>query len=930
MTPLIRLGAKRPLEFTDLWQTFDSDKAEVIWSHFEPGWHAQVEKAKAQGRPPKLLNTFTRVYGWQFLWCCLTYGYVNADALLGPQFLQKLVEYSVDASEGVVSVWQGYKWCVMMFASAVLAAFCRSYALHYTTRIFLRARNALILAIYRKSLRIPSRNRDDGKINNLMSSDTQKLVEFSQQVHNLWSAPIIIAVGVYELYQQVGYAAILGLVVMICFLPVAGLMTAAQIKYQKNAALKTDRRVTTVNEFIQGVRVVKYYGWERPMLGVLDQAREEELAWLKKYVVLKSITFGTLMLVPLIVSIVVFGTYVGNGGDMTPTVVFTAIALINVIRMPFTFIPLALMNLTQTLVAFSRIEAFLALPEIEDHRQTLDHPGLQMEGVQLTWADEDERVDSTLEKKNGEKAAVVQKNPAARSGEDEEHAERDQQALEQTVAAEVVASAGSSGTQAPPDEVVQTLAEKDQTTVQADNVLPAPGKKAGDEKRKGPQPPRLTDVNISVGRGELVLVIGAVGSGKSTLLCGLLGEVEQTAGRTSIGGKLSYVPQTAFIINASLRQNVVFGQQFDGKRYAACLKACALDSDIALLPNGDLTEIGERGINISGGQKQRISIARAAYSMDSDIVLLDDPLSAVDAHVSAHIFEHCINGLMRGRTRILVTHSMAYVDEADQIFLVKPTAVKDSFTIKKGTAKQLRLDDDMFISLLATYNRGKDAVEGTDGTLVKAKKREATAAVATVTKAGDNALEKKEKGVLTESEEREVGDISWKVYRRYFTSGGSLMFYITAPLFFCACQAIQTSGDFWLAKWSNNLYGSSIPQGEWIGVYGVLIFGSTMAMIGRTTTMSLFGVHSSRVLHHDLARSILSKSISWFDRTPAGRIINRFTKDLYSIDLLLSMMMEFAIATSLSVIGIFIGQHTPPLIPPHFASPRAALQPSIT
>ena len=186
----------------------------------------------------------------------------------------------------------------MMFASAIAAAFCRSYALHLTTRIFLRMRNALVLSIYRKALRVPTHNRDDGQINNLMSSDTQKLVEFSQQVHDLWRFPIIIAVGVYELYKQVGYAAIIGLIVMVVFLPIAGIMTKAQVTYQKNAAMKTDKRVTTVNEFIQGIRVLKYMGWEKPVLRVLDEAREGELEWLKKYVVLKSITFGTLMLVP--------------------------------------------------------------------------------------------------------------------------------------------------------------------------------------------------------------------------------------------------------------------------------------------------------------------------------------------------------------------------------------------------------------------------------------------------------------------------------------------------------------------------------------------------------------------------------------------------------------------------------------------------------
>ena len=137
----------------------------------------------------------------------------------------------------------------------------------------------------------------------------------------------------YELFKQVGYAAIIGLIVMIVFLPIAGMMTKGQIKYQKNAAQKTDRRVAAVNEFIQGIRVLKFFGWETNILQRLDAAREEELGWLRKYVILKSITFGTLMLVPLAVSITVFGVYVGTGGAMTPTVVFTAISLINVIRM---------------------------------------------------------------------------------------------------------------------------------------------------------------------------------------------------------------------------------------------------------------------------------------------------------------------------------------------------------------------------------------------------------------------------------------------------------------------------------------------------------------------------------------------------------------------------------------------------------------------
>ena len=263
----------------------------------------------------------------------------------------------------------------------------------------------------------------------------------------------------------------------------------------------------------------------------------------------------------------------------------------------------------------------------------------------------------------------------------------------------------------------------------------------------------------------------------------------------------------------------------------------------------------------------------------------------------------------------------------------------DSYTVKRGTAKELRLNDETFQALLETYNRGKDAVEG-DGVMVKAKAK--GKAKDGLTK-GPSEAEKKEKGTLMETEERETGDVSWRVYQRYFTSGGNLFFYLSAPLFFAATQGIQTGSDFWLARWSTHLTGSSITTGGYLGVYGALIFASTLAMICRTTTFSIFGVRASRALHHDLARNILRKSISWFDRTPAGRIINRFTRvrtsppanapaltwllrlwlpcspahllsassvgrlqDLYSIDLLLSMMMEFAIATSLSVVGIFI------------------------
>ena len=196
---------------------------------------------------------------------------------------------------------------------------------------------------------------------------------------------------------------------------------------------------------------------------------------------------------------------------------------------------------------------------------------------------------------------------------------------------------------------------------------------------------------------------------RSTLLYGVLGEVDQTAGTTSVGGRVAYVAQTAFIVNASLRENITFGCPWDAQRYDEVLTACCLRPDLAILPNGDLTEIGERGINLSGGQKQRVQLARAAYQQ-SDLVLLDDPLSAVDHHVAEALFAQCINGLMKDRARVLVTHNLSFVDQANNVALVKPTSVKDCYTIAQGSAAQLRDTDVDFKNLLATYAQGSEAV----------------------------------------------------------------------------------------------------------------------------------------------------------------------------------------------------------------------------
>ena len=190
--------------------------------------------------------------------------------------------------------------------------------------------------------------------------------------------------------------------------------------------------------------------------------------------------------------------------------------------------------------------------------------------------------------------------------------------------------------------------------------------------------PALEDINISIKTGSLTAVVGMVGSGKSSLISAFLGDLYKCYGSISINGKVGYVPQQAWIQNTTLKDNILFGENFNGERYDMIIDSCSLKPDLEILSGGDMTEIGERGINLSGGQKQRVSLARAVYS-DSDVYFLDDPLSAVDAHVGKHIFSHVLgpDGILKNKTRILVTHGISFLPQVDHIVVVKDGKISE-------------------------------------------------------------------------------------------------------------------------------------------------------------------------------------------------------------------------------------------------------------
>uniref|UniRef100_A0A669PUM0 ATP binding cassette subfamily C member 2 n=1 Tax=Phasianus colchicus TaxID=9054 RepID=A0A669PUM0_PHACC len=386
------------------------------------------------------------------------------------------------------------------------------------------------------------------------------------------------------------------------------------------------------------------------------------------------------------------------------------------------------------------------------------------------------------------------------------------------------------------------------------------------------EPPALLScsVNLDIKPGSLVAVVGAVGSGKSSLISAMLGEMENIKGHINIQGSLAYVPQQAWIQNATLKDNILFGSELDEARYQKVIKACALLPDLELLPAGDQTEIGEKGINLSGGQKQRVSLARAVYN-DADIYILDDPLSAVDAHVGKHLFEHVLGpkGLLQKKTRILVTHSISFLPQADNIVVLVAGTVSEH-----GSYNTLLANRGAFAQFLNSYgSQEEDAAEETTAGTGNATGYRGHLCLEVLKSPRCNSL------------------VKFSMYLRYLRAVG-LGFSFCVAMSYVADYVAYVGTNLWLSAWTDDAeryQNETYPVQQRdlrIGVFGALGVsqGESLFLFLATILSSHGAMRASRIVHEQLLSNILRVPMSFFDTTPTGRIVNRFAKDIFTVD----------------------------------------------
>lgn len=932
--PITWQGYKQTMELKDVWNLLPKDKAGAVLAQYR-----QVKKTVALSY--HLLAYFKGLLLAQVWWAILSGIFTFMPTML----LKAILEYVEHPGQAPLNVL--WLYVILLPIADLVRSVADNRALWIGRKICINVRAILIGDIYAKALRRKAAAGNDtvlgqdtkdatekeswlaklkklvglgdnkteqngsaktaeegakkdgadeqanlGTIINLMSVDSFKVSEVTAYLHFLVAhAPTQLIVSVFLLYQVMGLSAIPGFIVMTLLLPINIYFGKAFNSTQKLIMAATDKRIHTTNEILQNIRIIKYFAWEYRFSEIVDEKRAAELKALRKRYIVWAAAVAVWNTVPILITFFSFLSYtLIEKKPLYPSVAFTAISLFMLLRYPLDQIGDMIAHVQEAKVSIDRIEEFLNEEETSKFEQlgedNIDENGNRVIGFRdatFIW---------------GSKDAVAEDGSMAF---------------------------------------------------------------------------RLLDMNVDFKIGKLNVITGPTGSGKTSLLMALLGEMTLMSGKiylpggrsredvpaepeTGLAETCAYVAQSAWLVNANIKENIIFSAPLDEKRYRQVIVACALERDLEVLDNGDETLVGEKGITLSGGQKQRISLARAVYS-NSKHLLLDDCLSAVDSHTAQWIFNNCLKGpLMRGRTCILVTHNIPLTVPHSSYVLV----MDNGRVSVQGDANEV----------IDSGKLGEEVQKAKPGTASASISRIPSRVPSSVgDESGDTLIDGGEdvdglskpklgkKGEKKDAmeESKAVGAVEWPVLKLYLRSMGSWGFWTVACFVFALQQISGVASNVWIKEWANQYategvsriqfstnsqsyqtasisptYFASIANyaksQSWLQSLNstaefsisnapevnVTYYLSVLAVIGligavtaliRDLWIFLGSLTASRQLHHRLMQAVTKAKFKFFDVTPLGQIMNRFSKDLEGVD---QEVAPVAIGVMACALGILV------------------------
>ncbi|RXN01930.1 ATP-binding cassette sub-family C member 8 [Acipenser ruthenus] len=688
-----------------------------------------------------------------------------------------------------------------------------------------------------------------------------------------------IVVGVILLYYLLGISALIGATVIAVLAPVQYFVATKLSQAQKSTLEYSNERLKKTTELLRGIKLLKLYAWEHIFHDSVEETRQKEMTSLKAFALYTSISIFMNAAIPIaaVLTTFVVHAHLSEDADLSPAVAFASLSLFHILVTPLFLLSSVVRSTVKALVSVQKLSEFFSSEEIgEEHEYKA--------AVQLSSGSHTKYQAVPLK-------VVNRKRPAR---EDWSSYSSQRETEKETSVEEDVCIKVKEQSILP-----NTLAFKTKLLNRTWVITNGYFTWMPDGS------PTLSNIDIRIPYGQLTMIVGQVGCGKSSLLLAALGEMQKISGSVYWNrkrGSVAYASQKPWLLNATVVENIIFEMPFNKQRYKAVIDACSLQPDIDILPHGDQTQIGERGINLSGGQRQRISVARALYQQ-TNVVFLDDPFSALDIHLSDHLMQDGILKMLRDdkRTVVLVTHKLQYLPHADWII-----AMKDGTIQREGTLKDIQNSEpELFEHWKTLMNRQdqeleKETVAESKTVLERKNLRRAMYSREALMKTEE---EDEEESIESDDEDnmssvlRQRAKIPWRACGTYLSSAGVLLLplLLLSQLF---KHSLMLAIDYWLAKWTSDVISAKInsdknctvsqecrfSHSSYSMVFSILCCLGIILCLITSVAVEWTGLKVAKELHHSLLNKIILAPMRLFETTPLGSILNRFSADTNTID----------------------------------------------
>eukprot|EP00049_Salpingoeca_infusionum_P018959 m.359497 g.359497 ORF g.359497 m.359497 type:complete len:1421 (-) comp18596_c0_seq1:107-4369(-) len=861
MASTFRQGYREQLKQRDLFPVPSSSGCDYMVSRAERLWHEQLQRPNGS-----LAKAYVKVFGGRWLFATF-FLLLELLLMIGEPLALGYVISAITSGAA--------KGEVFKFAGILIVLILSRILLHHVAFMFVWRLGYDLMAttaglLYRKALKVNGQaftKISMGHVTNLVSNDVERFVQFSVMGHYLYLAPIQTIIAAYFIWQQIGIATLCALSGFITLLPINLILGKVFAKLRTKTALLTDERIKHINEILSGIRVLKMYAWENPFKSIISDTRKKELVKIRRTNTIRACNMGYFFVSQALTGLLGFITYELVVGDLDAEKVFVTLAMAQSIRLGIAFFfPAGIQSLSEVLVSMKRFESFLRLHE---HQGLKHHDGL---------------AEGNMSKHEDTSAAGSGIAYAADSASPENGAIEQTDTNTQSIHRFFVPDPALMALSGSVDAGKNPIDQPTEPQPQPQPTLTLPGMKFNNVTASWKLDPErrstLSNIDFEAKNGELITIVGPVGAGKSSLLQCALGELLPSSGSVEVLGRVGYSSQEGWILNDTFKNNLLFGHEYNPLWFNTVLRACNLERDITLFQGGVETEIGERGVTLSGGQKARLSLARAVYGKP-DIVLLDDPLSAVDAKVGRSLFADCVCGLLKDTTRLLVTHQLQFLKASDRIIVMN----RDG-TIQAIGDYDYHLAQNTGLSAILQAHADDEAAH--DEAETKTKKKAALT--------GDEKHEGLEGDAnIVQAEQRKEGTVSASTYWRYIKSMGSfssIFFWIIIAL---GTQVVVLVADWYLTQWVD-MPTAQRESVRSLGTYGGLV-GALIVLSFARAVMYMYGTtRASHRIHDRALGTVINTPTRFFDVNPLGRILNRFSKDTgFMDDLLPWTLLDFTV-----------------------------------